>query len=213
MTPGVGQPDPGMISCLRRHSVYSWLDSTCGFPMHTVFRLNNGPEITIRPIRPDDAGIEGDFVRDLSPQSRRNRFLTAVRELTPRAVERFTRPEYPHEQALIATIQEDGAEKEIGVARFAAEPGSTDAEFAIVIADEWQGKGLGTRMMRELFDAASRAGMRHMQGVVLQSNSTMLQLVKDLGFRVEGYPPDPELFYVHIDLPLPPAPVSHPGDS
>jgi acetyltransferase len=181
--------------------------------MHTVFRLNNGPEITIRPIRPDDAGIEGDFVRDLSPESRRNRFLAAVRELTPRAIERFTRPEYPHEQALIATLQEGGAEKEIGVARFAAEKGKTNAEFAIVIADAWQGKGLGTRMMRELFDAATQAGMRHMEGVVLQDNRSMLQMVRDLGFRVEAYPPDPELFYVHIDLPLPHAPMNRIGDS
>lgn len=171
--------------------------------MRNTFQLNDGPEITIRPIRPDDAGIEGDFVRDLSPASKRNRFLAAVRELTPRAIERFTQPVYPHEQALIATLREGGVEKEVGVARYAAEAGSTNAEFAIVIADAWQGKGLGTRMMQALFEAAAQAGMRHMEGVVLHDNRNMLQMVKDLGFRVESYPPDPELCYVHIDLPLP----------
>jgi acetyltransferase len=167
-----------------------------------VLRLGGSTEITIRPIQPEDAGIEQDFVQQLSPETRRRRFLAAVRELTPRALERFTRPEYPQEQALIATIIEAGVEKEIGVARYAAEPGGVNAEFAIVIADEWQGKGLGRRMMQELLEAATAAGMCQLEGLVLRDNRHMLQMVQDLGFRIENDPEDSGLAYVRIKLPV-----------
>ena len=174
-----------------------------GQTMRKVITLADGSEITIRPIQPDDAGIEQAFVQQLSPESKRRRFLAAIRELTPRAIERFTRPEYPQEQALIATISDMGEEKEIGVARYAGDLDSAKAEFAIVIADDWQGKGLGPRLMRELFDAAAEAGMRHIEGVVLRDNRHMLQMVRDLGFHVQGHPEEPELAYVCVDLPLP----------
>jgi len=171
--------------------------------MRKLIKLKDGSEITIRPIRPEDAGIEQAFVQQLSPESRRRRFLIAISELTPHAIERFTRPEYPQEQALIATISEGGKEKEIGVARYAGELDSRKAEFAIVIADSWQGKGLGPRMMWELFDAAAAAGMQRIEGVVLRDNRHMLEMVRNLGFAIEGYAEDPGLAHVCIDLPLP----------
>lgn len=173
-----------------------------GRNIRKVLRLEDDREITIRPIQPEDAGIEQDFVQHLSPETRRRRFLAAIRELTPRALERFTHPEYPQEQALIATIKEAGVEKEIGVARYAGEPGGVHAEFAIVIADEWQGKGLGRRMMQDLLEAATTAGMRHLEGLVLRDNRQMLQMVQDLGFRVENDPEDSDLVYVRIKLPV-----------
>jgi len=160
-------------------------------------------EITIRSIQPEDADIEQAFVQQLSPETRRRRFLAAVRELTPYALERFTQPHFPQEQALIATISEDGAEKEIGVARYAGEPGGTNAEFAIVIADEYQGKGLGRCMMLELLEAANDVGLRQLDGLVLRDNRQMLQMVRNLGFRIEPYPEDSDLVHVHIELPLP----------
>ena len=162
-----------------------------------------GREITIRPIEPEDAEIEQAFVQRLSPETRRRRFLAAIRELTPSALQRFTQPVYPQEQALIATIRESGVEIEIGVARYAGKPGGVSAEFAIVIADEWQGKGLGRCMMQELIEAATAVGMRHLEGLVLRENRHMLQMVRDLGFRIENNAEDPDLVYVRIELPLP----------
>ena len=171
--------------------------------MRKLITLADGSEITIRPIQPEDAGIEQAFVQQLSPESKRRRFLAAINELAPKALERFTRPQYPQEQALIATISAAGVEKEIGVARYAGDLDSAKAEFAIVIADDWQGRGLGPFMMRELFACATVAGMRRMEGAVLHDNRQMLQMVRDLGFSVERHPDDPGLAYVCIDLPLP----------
>jgi len=167
-----------------------------------VLFLEGCGEVTIRPIQPEDADIEQAFVQHLSPETRRRRFLAAIRELTPRALERFTRPEFPQEQALIATVSEVGLEKEIGVARYAGEPGSVDAEFAIVIADAYQGKGLGRRMMLELLEAANGAGMRRLDGLVLRDNRQMLEMVRNLGFRIDPYPEDSDLVHVRIELPL-----------
>jgi len=166
-------------------------------------QIIGGVDITIRPIRPEDAGIEEAFIRELSPESRRRRFLAAVREVTPKAIDRFTRPEYPHEQALIATIEVEGAEKEIGVARFAGEPGGREAEFAIVVADAWQGRGLGALLMRELIDVASAAGICRLEGQVLRDNTQMLKMVRELGFHSRNHPEDPRLVQVQIELPTP----------
>jgi len=176
------------------------MDTTEGQRIQKTIRLEGGPDIIIRAIRPEDAGIEQAFVQQLSPETKRRRFLAAIRELTPRALERFTKPQYPHEQALIATIDDGGAEKEIGVARYAGAPGDVRAEFAIVIADDWQGKGLGRRMMKELLEAAASVGVRHLEGLVLRDNRHMLQMVRDLGFLIEDYPEDPDLVFVRIEL-------------
>lgn len=161
-----------------------------------VFCTTSGTRVTIRPIRPADRAIEDEFVRNLSPNSRYLRFLATIRELSPRDLDRFTSPDYPRELALIATIDDRGAEREIGVARYAATgPGDT-AEFAIVVADDWQGHGIGRELLRLLFDEARNAGYEHIEGIVLKANANMLQLCRELGFTVNPYPEDPSLVRV-----------------
>jgi len=161
-----------------------------------VFRTAGGTGVTIRPIRPEDRVIEHEFVRNLSPNSRYLRFLATIRELSPGDLDRFTSPDYPRERALIATIDDDGSEREIGVARYAETGPGDAAEFAIVVADEWQGQGIGRELLRLLFDEAKKAGYGQIEGVVLKENSGMLQLCRELGFMVNPYPDDPGLVRV-----------------
>ena len=155
------------------------------YPGHLAqqLTLKDGTRITIRPIRPEDAEIEQAFVRRLSDESRYYRFMDSMRELSPQMLEHFTRVDYDRHLALIAVVQNEGAETQIGVARYVAGEDRRSCEFAIVIADDWQQKGLGGELMRALMSAARGAGIRTMEGEVLASNNRMLQFVARLGFK------------------------------
>jgi len=154
-------------------------------------RLHDGTELLLRPIRPEDAQIEAEFVRALSDASRYFRFMSAVRELTPAMLARFTQIDYDREVALIALLEQEGRESQVAVARYATNPDGESCEFAIVVADAWQGKGLGRRMLEELKEVARSRGIAAMVGYVLAANRSMLALCGRLGFEASDMPGEP----------------------
>ena len=146
-------------------------------------QLHDGTDIVIRPIRPEDAEMEQEFVRNLSKESRYMRFMQALRELTPDMLVRLTQIDYDREIAFLALTKIDGKEVEMGVARFAINPDKTSCEFALVIADAFQNKGLGGVMMQTLIDTARAKGLRTIEGEVLAHNTGMLKLMQRMGFE------------------------------
>lgn len=166
----------------------------------TTWQPVAGEAVTLRPIRPEDAAIEQAFVRSLSPESRRFRFMDTLRELTPRMLARFTQIDYDREMALIATVDRDGGELELGVCRYITNPDGASCEFAIVIADEQQGRGLGRRMMTLLISVARTRGLQTMIGHVMGSNRGMLGLCQSLGFVVTENAEDPLVKRVTLAL-------------
>ena len=157
------------------------------YPSHLVthWQLPDGTDITIRPIRPEDAKIEDDFVRNLSDQAKYFRFMQALHELTPTMLIRFTQIDYDREMAFIAVVEQDGVEVELGVARYAINPDGYTCEFAIVVDDDWQHRGFGHKLMQSLMDAARARGLKQMVGEVLSNNVNMLKLVRKLGFETK----------------------------
>lgn len=149
-----------------------------------------GTLVTIRTMQPSDRNIEQQFIRELSPLSRYYRFHSALRELTPYMLERFTHVNYPDEMALIATIPDGNDEREIGVARYARIPGADYAEIAVVVADAWQGKGIGSRLLIDLRGLARDAGIRHLEASILPENRRMQDLARKLGFSLSPVKPD-----------------------
>jgi len=149
-----------------------------------AFTLRDGTRVMVRPIRPEDRQIEKEFVQRLSDESRYFRFLGAVRELSETMLNRFTRIDYDREMALIAVVCEGGNETEIGVARYAVNADDVSCEFAVAIADAWQGRGLGTLLMLSLISAARKRGLQVMEGIVAARNYKMLGLMTSLGFSV-----------------------------
>ena len=123
--------------------------------------------------------------------------MQSMQELSPEELIRLTQIDYHRELALIATVQEDGTEVEIGVARYAMNPDAESCEFALVVADNWQQRGIGSRLMQALMEAARTRGFRSMEGEVLGSNQPMLALVRDLGFNVRTSADDPAVKRVH----------------
>jgi len=146
------------------------------------WQLADGTDITIRPIRPEDAELVQRFVHDLSEESKYFRFMNSIQELTENMLVRFTQIDYSREMALIAVAVEHEKEIELGVARYAINPDGDTCEFALVIADNMQGKGLGQKLMVALMEAARANGLSVIEGEVLSNNHKMLKLMSRLGF-------------------------------
>lgn len=165
----------------------------------SAWQPHGAPLVTLRPIRPEDAEIERAFVQGLSAESRYFRFMGALRELTPQMLARFTQIDYDREMAFIATVGEE-SETEIAVCRYVTNPDGDSCEFAIVIADEWQRRGLGRRMMGALVDVARSRGLREMMGHILAHNRGMIALCEELGFSVADSSGDPGVKRVVLTL-------------
>jgi len=134
--------------------------------------------------------MEQAFVRGLSPESRYFRFMDTLRELTPSMLVRFTQIDYDREMALIAVTARDGREEEVGVSRYITNPDGASCEFAIVVDDEWQARGLGRHLMAQLIEIARSRGLATMSGDILTSNQAMLALAASLGFAIGEIPGD-----------------------
>lgn len=166
-----------------------------------VLPLRGGGEYTIRPIHPDDAEMLKKLVRELSPESRYFRFVSAIAELPPAMLARFTLIDYDREMALVAVVKErvangDGemaeTERIVGVSRYITNPDRTSCEFALVVADDFSGKGLGSRLMESIMDVAREKGLAEIEGLVLANNTSMLKLMRGLGYVVKTYAEDPD---------------------
>ncbi len=162
--------------------------------------LMDGTRVTIRPIRPEDAVLEREFVDGLSERARYLRFGYHLKRITPEMLSRFTQIDYDREMALITLVGRPGSEKQIAVARYASYPDGRGCEFAIVVADEWQGRGLATELLRRLIEIARDRGLELMEGLVLRENENMIALAEDLGFERRAVPDDPELVLITMRL-------------
>jgi len=167
-----------------------------------VWPLPGGGEYSVRPIRPDDAQMLQDLMQHLSPESRYFRFVSSITELPPTMLARFTLIDYDREMALVAVFKErvagaDGefteTERIIGVSRYITNPDQSSCEFALVVADDFSGKGLGSRLMLSIMDVAREKGLAEMDGLVLANNPGMLKLMRSLGFSVKTFVEDAEL--------------------
>lgn len=157
----------------------------------SVVDLLDGSEVTIRALHKEDAGLERDFIRNLSPESRWMRFLGQIGEPSDSLIRKLTELDYQHDMAFIALSREGGIAHEVGVSRYSLAPDGQSCECAVTVADAWQGKGLGTVLMRDLIDIARRRGIRSMFSIDANENERMRELARDLGFKREQAPDDP----------------------
>jgi len=143
-----------------------------------AIRLRDGREVRVRPIRPEDAGRELRFFDRLSDRSRYQRFMHYLKHLPPRMLARFTQIDYDRELALVALWRDEF----VAIGRYTPSADGVTAEFAVTVADDWQGKGLGHTLLQRLCDAARAAGYDALLGHILEANRDMLGLAAHLGF-------------------------------
>jgi RimJ/RimL family protein N-acetyltransferase len=154
-------------------------------PWHEKFRLRDGRELLIRPIRQEDAApIRGAFSL-LEPHEIRQRFLTPMAELPLEQAARLCSPDPRTEFALVAAEPLPPGEALVGaVARARVPAGASHAECAILVSRFIGGQGVGRHLMRRLVKWARGRNLQQLHGEVLGDNQPMLQLVKSLGFRI-----------------------------
>ena len=159
----------------------------------------DGTVITIRPICAADLALEQEFVNGLSAPTGYQR-LMSTRRPSLEELRRFTDIDYEREMALIATTPVQGGERQIGVVRYVKESATGDAEFAIVLSDDWQARGLGTRLLASLLVAAKDHGVRRLVSTTLSENNGMLALARKLGFKVATDPGSAMITNLTLDL-------------
>jgi acetyltransferase len=169
--------------------------------LEQTWTLRGGDTCLVRPIRPDDAQMLQNLVRGLSPESRYFRFVSSFNELPATMLSRFTLIDYDREMALVAIVREhstgaDGlvveTDRIVGVSRSVITPDQTSCKFSLVVAEDMKGRGLGSRLMENIMDAARERGLTEIIGLVLRSNAAMLKLMRGLGFEVKRFDDDPD---------------------
>lgn len=170
-----------------------------GVVQHAVRLLRARCEPSIRPSRPTDSEALQAFVRGLSERSRYLRFFRPLPELPARMLRQFLEADGITERVLIAVAGARDAKRIVGLAQYVCEADG-GCEFALVIADDWQSRGLGRRLLKALVAAADGAGMRQIRGDVLRENRAMLGLARALGFSVLSSPLDANALRVVREL-------------
>lgn len=158
--------------------------------------LSDGTTIVVRPLRPEDRVLLVEGFARLSAQSRYRRFLRPVTSLSDRELTYLTDVDHQDHYALGAVTLDGGTGA--GVARYIRTPSEpTVAEAAVVVADEYQGRGIGTVLLRGLADAAHRNGIATLRGWVLGDNARILRPLAHIGARLI---PDGGVLRVEVDV-------------
>ena len=151
----------------------------------TPWKLKDGTEVTLRPVKPEDEPLELAFIRGLSTETSRFRFFQIIKDLPHDALVRFCNIDYDREMAIIAEKREEDRTVEIGVSRLIIDPGKKRGEFAVVVADNYQSRGLGTKLVDMLIEFAREKGIETIYGTVMSENIKMIQLCEKLGFTTK----------------------------
>jgi GNAT superfamily N-acetyltransferase len=163
-------------------------------------KLRDGTTVLIRPIHGEDAGIERRFIEQLTPAARRLRFLGEIKTPSAAMIDQFTHPDPAHDAAFVALIADGADKREIGVARFSGRPDGLACECAVVVSDEWQGRGLATALMRHLIGVARDRGIECMYSIDTAGNNAMRDLAEHLGFQRKPDPDDATQVLHVLDL-------------
>jgi acetyltransferase len=161
-----------------------------------IWTLDDGTKLTLRHIAPADAVREQAFVHGLSAQSSYLRFHGTLKDLSQKDLKKYTEPDSRNEVALIVVHSGDTGEEEIGVARYVIDTDRANCEFAIVVADKWQKRGIGTRLMKALISHLQASGVKQISGSVIKNNSPMRKFMKQMGFEEANIPDDPSTLMV-----------------
>lgn len=164
------------------------------------FTLADGTRLQVRPIRPEDEPLIVEFHAGHSEQTLRWRFFGLVRHLTRDNLIRLCHLDYDRELALAGVWHDQEGRPHItGVSRYHLRPETGIAEFALVVGERWQRRGIGTHLMLRLIEIARERGVRRLVGQVFAENKPMLRLLQKLRFQIPTVATE-EIIKVSLDL-------------
>lgn len=147
-------------------------------------KLKDGTKIFFRPIKPSDADMWVELYLSLSSNTKYLRFFSSLPEPDQNMIDRYTKIDYINKFAIVAIINENGQEKMIGVVRYGLDPPPDNAELAVVVADDWQGKGLGTKLLDFMLSIMVKQKIKKVHGDVFLQNEKMMRIMHDSGFNL-----------------------------
>jgi acetyltransferase len=150
----------------------------------TPWKLLDGTEVILRPISPEDEPMEFEMLSSLSEEALRGRFFQAVNKISHEILIRFCNIDYDREMAIVAEMKSPESKRLIGIARLVMDSDFKKGEFAVVVHDDFQGKGLGHKLIDMMIGIAQEKGLEKIFGMVLTDNSKMLRTCEDMGFTV-----------------------------
>lgn len=149
----------------------------------TTWKLLDGTEVTFRPIRPEDEPLEHEMLSTLSQETSRTRFFSVVKDISHEMLIRFCNIDYDREMAIVAEWKEGIRRRIIGIGRLIIEPDFRSGEYAVLVHDDYQGKGLGYKLVDLIIGIAQDKGLEEIYGTVLTENERMLKMARKLGFQ------------------------------
>ena len=152
------------------------------------WKLSDGTEVTLRPIRPEDEPLEHEMLTTLSKEALIGRFFQAIKDITHEMLIRFCNIDYDREMAIVSELREDKKRRIIGIGRLIIEADFKNAEFAVVVHDTYQGRGLGHKLIDTLIGIAQEKELEKIYGIVLTDNVRMLTICRELGFTTKHLP-------------------------
>jgi len=164
-----------------------------------LIQLKHGKTMQLRPIRPEDGESIKKMVENMSAESRYFRFMHAVNALSPQMVAQFTKLDYDRQMAFVA-VSENGSGDVVGVSRYTKSADKLTGEFAVSVADNWQGHGLASTLMKHMIQHAKVQGVKELVGDVLQTNTPMRHLMKSLGFTGKTDTNDRDIMMYSLQL-------------
>jgi acetyltransferase len=161
------------------------------------WKLKDGTSVALRPIKPEDETLFYELFKSLSEETMRFRFFQIIKDLPHETLTRYCNLDYDREIAIVAEAQKD-KRRIIGVGRLILEPGRKNGEFAVVVGDEWQGLGLGSKLIDSIIQIGRDMNLTSIFGYVISMNIKMLHICTAKGFKTEQI--DEEVTKVTLDL-------------
>ncbi|MDH5783616.1 MAG: GNAT family N-acetyltransferase, partial [Candidatus Bathyarchaeota archaeon] len=150
----------------------------------TRWKLKDGTSVVLRPIKPEDETLLCELVQSLSEETMRFRFFQVIRDMPHETLTRYCNIDYDREIAIVAEMKKD-RRRIIGAARLILEPGRKRGEFAVVVGDQWQGLGLGSKLVDYIIEIGKDMGLETVGGDILSRNLKMIRLCTKKSFKME----------------------------
>jgi acetyltransferase len=151
-----------------------------------TWTTKDGRVLTLRPIRPEDEIMERELLSGLSEETQRYRFFEPLKDITHELLTRFCNIDYEREMAFIAEYSTGGKKRNVGVCRLIIGSDQQTAEYAVLVADDFAGVGLGLKLSDKIIGFAREKNLKTVFAVTLSDNRRMLALGKKLGFTAKN---------------------------
>jgi acetyltransferase len=150
--------------------------------------LRDGTSITLRPIKPEDEPMWFELLGSCSRESIYNRFRYMFHWESHEVASRYCFIDYDREIAIVAELEQEGGRSLLGVGRLVSDPNKETAEYAVLVADAWQNRGLGGRLTDYCLEIAADWGIKQMVAVTTSDNQRMQAVFKKRGFELRFDP-------------------------